>query len=373
MTKGFNRLKILIVLDALKKNSSEKSEDDEDRFLSAKDLISQIEKYAVERYGLPVMSEISDSGMKPYADRKSIYNYINSLEEFGFEIERNQHKGFYLLSSHGGFEAAELKLIVDALVSAKYISAKKTRQIISKLEVLANLREGSLQNRRLGMEKLIKSDNMSVIYNVDEIERAIETGKQISFRYQKLAVDFGAKGIKVLPCFVKDKNDPQKDRIYTQTPYVMVTHSENSYLICFDSSSQRQKTFRVDRMKDVRVLENKPAEGLSFFDNSNVADFTKSAFSMYDGDEVNVVLRVRKSMVDVITDRFGRNTSIYQDENLEFFRCSVNIKKSNLFFSWLSGFGRDVEMIFPDSLRREYKDYLEGLLMMYSESCGSAQ
>ena len=156
MSKGDNRLKILYVLDELKENSRVNDETNEERFLSAADLITILsEKYQLN------------------ADRKSIYSYIESLCKYGHDIEKSR-KGYYLREHYNPdeandrFELAELEMIVDALSASRFISAKKTKRIIKKLENLSDDDGQRLQNRKIYLEKAIKSDNSSVIYNYQQ-------------------------------------------------------------------------------------------------------------------------------------------------------------------------------------------------------------
>lgn len=366
MTKGFNRLKLLVVLDALKRNSMIKDSYDDNRFLSARDLIGEINRFAHERYGYPEVDPDDDEyASKSCADRKSIYNYINSLEEYGYKIERNIHRGFYLEDYQRDLETAELRLIVDALVGSKFITARKTKQIIGKLEKMSCVKTGSLQNRRVVIEKMLKSDNMSVIYNIDEIERAIDESKKISFKYQRMLVDFNYSEKKIQPFIVRDAEDESKEKVYVQSPFTTIFHNDNLYMISYDSQSHTHKTFRVDRMKDVMVMDDEKAEGISYFDKLSVAEYSRTAFSMFGGENINIVLRVKRSLIDVIVDRFGKDISVYMDDDKSYCRCSVNVQKSRMFFSWLSGFGREVELIYPENLKDEYADYLSDLLAMY--------
>lgn len=351
MSKGDNRLKILYVIDELRENSKQKSIGDRDRFLSAGRLIDILD----EKYSLQ-------------ADRKSIYNYIESLIKYGFDIEKSR-RGYYLHEHYrserdeNAFELAELKMIVDALAASRFISAKKTRSIIGKLRLLTEEGGDSLQNRQVYLEKAVKSDNSSVIYSIDAIHNAITNNKKISFKYQRTIVNFDLPAGKLVS---ENKTDEGGfDRLYFQSPYALVWKNEFYYVICYDSQTRSPKTFRVDRMKDVTVMEEFDREGGKYFGEISITEYANTAFSMYGGETINIVLRVNKSLAGVIADRFGRDMNIYHDDDNDFFRCSVNVQKSPQFYSWLSGFGSDIELIFPKDVRDDYTSYLEGLLSTY--------
>ncbi len=358
MSKGDNRLKILYVIDELKQNSKTKSFDDPTRYLSASRLIEILD----EKYGLS-------------ADRKSVYNYIESLTKYGFDIQKSR-RGYYLCEHYDSsksdeeFELAELKMIVDALASSRFISAQKTRTIIEKLRHLTSEGADSLRNRQVYLEKSVKSDNFSVIYSIDAIHSAIIQNKKIRFKYQKTIVNFDLPSGRLVS---ENKLGPDgEDKIYFQSPYALVWKNEYYYLICYDSETRSPKTFRVDRMKDVIVMEDQEREGGKYFGEISINEYANTAFSMYGGETINIVLKVNKELAGVIADRFGKDMSIYHDDDPHFFRCSVNVQKSNQFYSWLSGFGTDMELIFPKDIKDEYVSYLESLVSLYKKSANSA-
>ena len=354
MSKGDNRLKILYVLDELKENSRLKDETNEDRFLSAADLITILsEKYQLN------------------ADRKSIYSYIDSLIKYGHDIEKNR-RGYYLREHYNPdeandrFELPELEMIVDALSASRFISAKKTKKIIRKLENLTDDEGQHLQNRRIYLEKAIKSDNSSVIYNIDAIYQAIHNNHQIRFHYQMIGVDFDAEQSKLVPVNKKDANG--KDKLYCQSPYALVWKNEYYYVLCYDAETGGAKTFRVDKMKDTRICDGTKREGSRFFSEINIVEYANTAFSMFGGTTVNITLRVHKELAGIIADRFGKNISIYHDEDENYFLCSVNVQKSDQFYSWLSGFGERVRITFPKDIVEDYTLYLERLVNSYRQN-----
>lgn len=351
MAKGDNRLKILYVLDELKSNSKTKNGSEDNRFLSANSLINILN----DKYNLK-------------ADRKSVYNYIESLIKYGYDIEKSR-RGYFLREHYHGyeeddaFELAELKMIVDALSASRFISVKKTLSIINKLKRLIEEGGDSLQNRQVYQEQAIKSDNSSVIYSIDAIHTAILTDKTISFKYQKMTVNFDLPVGKLKPETKKDEEN--QDKLYVQSPYALVWKNEYYYVICYDSQTKAAKTFRVDRMKDVTVSETEAREGNKYFEEISITEYANTAFSMYGGETVGIVLRVKQELAGVIADRFGKDIGIYHDDDNDFFRCTVNVQKSPQFYSWLSGFGSDIQLVFPKEIRADYMTYIDRLLEAY--------
>ncbi len=361
MSKGDNRLKILYIIDVLKQNSKSKTPHDINRFISANDLVQELQS----KYELT-------------ADRKSVYSYIKTMEQYGYEFDKSK-KGFYLLgcSCHDtdtvSFETAELKVIADALSLSRFYPIKKTRQIIKKLEKLLPDSSQSLLSREIFLEKVIKSDNMSVIYNINSIYEAINDDKQIAFHYQNVQADL-SDGHHCLTTGLRTEND-KKVKTYLQSPYALLWKNECYYLLSYDSNKQDLRTFRVDRMVDVIVqngqdndIPNIKRDGKKYFKDIDIAEYLNTAFSMFGGKKKNVSLRVKKDLAKVIADYFGKNINVYSDDfSDEYFICSVDIQQSNMFFSWLSGFGSDIQIKFPHDIRQQYLDYLKDIIAGYDK------
>lgn len=335
MSKGDNRLKILYIIDELKNKS------DENHYVKTSELIASLNAKNLS------------------ADRKSVYSYIESLIDYGMNIEKSK-KGYKLLSRD--FELAELKMLVDALGASRCIPAKKTQDIIRKLEGLTSEYNRSQLHRQIYLENAVKSDNWSVIYSIDAIHNAIALNKQISFNYLNTVLDFGTED-KLQKKPKTDENDEPK--LYIQSPYALLWKNENYYMLSYDKESLQRKTFRVDRMVNVSVLKTK-RDGGKYFAKFDTAKYANTAFSMFSGESADVVLRVKNDLIGVIFDRFGNEAGIYKDDE-EHFLCTVSVQKSIMFFSWLCGFGNGIELKSPRNIRKEYTEYLESLLDVYKK------
>ena len=357
MAKGDNRLKILYVLDILKENRKRYRPDESGRFMSANELSQEL----LERYELK-------------SDRKSIYSYIESLEEYGCEIEKTKN-GCYLLncpndSSKYSFETAELKAIADTLVLSRFYPVAKTKKTLKKLESLLPDSSVSLKGENVFIDNAIKSDNQAVIYNIDNIFQAINEDKQISFNYYNIEVEFGANGSKFITKY--RTTDDGKNKKYIQSPFHLLWKNDTYYLLTFDSDTQRERTFRVDRMRDVIVQNgtdntlNLKREGKDYFSKIDIVEYANTIFDMFGGETKNISLRVKKDLAKVIADKFGKKVSIYHDKyDDDFFLCSVNIQQSKTFYSWLSNFGNDIQITYPTNIRQDYINYLQSILNGY--------
>ena len=375
MAKGKNSLKILYILDILKENSKLHGKYEPGRFINANKIIDKLRQISVKDGGSEELT----------ADRKSVYTYIRNLMYYGYEIETDK-RGYYLIgkkadndSEYGDTsdgnskcQLAELRLIADALNSSRLIPTAKADSIIKKLvetkdcegEDLGNLND--LRNRQVFQGNPFRSENNSVIYNIDNIHRAINSDRKISFKYMHTVVNEGDSGNCLAD--ISRKNDEGLDKLYVLDPIALVWKNEYYYVLCYDKEQNKPKTFRVDRMKDVFELEGEKRDCQEHYSDLDIADYSNTAFSMFGGENKQVTLRVKKDLASVIADRFGFDTEILPDENSDFFRCSVSVQISDQFYSWLSGFKSDITITAPQDIRENYVAYLKQLVSFYEST-----
>ena len=267
-------------------------------------------------------------------------------------------------------ETAELKAIADTLVLSRFYPASKTKKTIRKLEHLLPNESISLKGENVFIDNAIKSDNQAVIYNIDNIFQAINQDKQISFSYYNIEVEFGANGNHFITKYRTTEDG--KKKVYIQSPFHLLWKNDTYYLLTFDSATQKEHTFRVDRMRDVIVQNGSDntvdlrRDGRDYFAKIDVVEYVNTIFDMFGGETKNISLRVKKNLAKVIADEFGKKVSIYHDKyDEDFFLCSVNIQQSKTFFSWLSKFGNDVQITYPADVRHEYLKYLKSILDGY--------
>lgn len=334
MPKCLNqKMKILLVRDFLQRHS------DEDNIVTMNDIISMLNKNGIA------------------AERKSVYDDIKTLMAYGMDIsiEKGKNSGYKLLSRD--FQIAELKLLVDAVQSSKFLTEKKSRELISKLEKLASERQGKELWHQVVVAGRIKSANETVYYNVDDINNAINNNKKISFKYYSYELDFS----KVKKLVKHYRNGGGE---YTVSPYKLVWDSENYYLISFDDKDKKSKHFRVDKMEKIKRLSD-ARDGSEEFKNFDMSRYTKSVFGMFGGEKKPVTLRFENSLANVVTDRFGHEPIFMPDDD-EHFKFSVEVEISPVFFSWIFTFGEKAEILSPESVISEYKKRLEENIGLYS-------
>ncbi len=204
---------------------------------------------------------------------------------------------------------------------------------------------GKLQ-RQVYVAGRIKTENESIYYSIDNIHRAIQENRQISFRY--------------LDWNLKKELVPRANSERTVSPWALIWQDENYYLAAYDGRDACMKHFRVDKMGRVEVCRE-AREGLEQFEKVDLALYTNQIFGMYGGEEAVVTLQLPNRLVGVVLDRFGREADIRQMPD-ERFRVRAKVMVSGQFFGWLAGIGRDVEIVSPDIVRERYREWLEGIL-----------
>lgn len=304
-----------------------------------------------------IEEKLADMGIR--AERKSLYDDIETLKNFGLDItyRKERPEGYYLAGRE--FELPELKLLVDAVQSSRFITQKKSDSLIRKIEKLASRYEAGSLQRQVVVADRIKAMNESIYYNVDRLHTAIAQNRQISFRYFEWTV---SREIRL-------KRDGGTYRV---SPWALTWDNENYYLIGCDMDGDLIKHFRVDRMLHIELLDLERG-GREEFSRFDLARYTKRTFGMFGGNEETVRIRFHNRYVGVVIDRFGRDVSLRPDGE-EHFIARAQVAVSEQFYGWLTGLGRDVRLLSPESVVEEYRSLLEDLGTMYErgENGGNA-
>ena len=284
------------------------------------------------------------------ADRKSVYDDLESLKVLGIDIIGEKVGRNYLY--HVGkkqFEIAELKLLVDSIQSSKFITEKKSRDLIEKLTAFASEYEASQLKRQVVVQGRVKTMNESIYYVVDEIHRAITENSRISFEYLKWNL--------------KKQMVRKKDKIYEVSPWALTWNDENYYLIAFDSEAGCLKHYRVDKMRDIELTGEK-RDGSKYFKKSDIAAYAKTNFGMFGGEETKVKLEFKDEMVGVLIDRFGTDISI-RPVREGWSVTTVEVAVSEQFFGWVFGLGAKVKIVGPEDVVDRFKDELRNIQNQY--------
>ena len=296
-----------------------------------------------------IIAKLAADGVN--ADRKTLYQDFDALRRFGFDIisEKEGKSCYYYLGSRD-FELPELKLLVDSVQSSKFITDKKSGQLIKKLESLVSRYEGSQLHRQVIIAGRVKTMNESIYYNVDKIHAAIGTDRQIRFKY----FDWNLK---------KEMEPRYGGKWYQLSPWALMWDDEKYYLVAYDSKHETIIHYRVDKMTQIGILDEK-REGHEAFRKFNIAHYTNTLFGMFAGDETKVTIEAENRLVSVFIDRFGKDIIIAPVDE-DHFRTTVTVAVSKQFFGWIMGIDGDVRIVAPDSVVKQIRAEIESLAERY--------
>ena len=276
------------------------------------------------------------------ADRKSLYNDLRDLEILGIEVEGEQDGNRYRYHVvNRPFELPELKLLVDAIQSSKFITEKKSNSLIKKLETMVSEYDAQKLQRQVYVSGRIKAMNESIYYTVDAIHNAISENKKIRFQYFQWNV----------------KKEPQLRH------GGLSWDDENYYLVGFDSEAGLIKHFRVDKMLRI-ALSNETREGREHFKKLDMADYARKSFGMFGGEEETVKLQVSNGLAGVIIDRFGKDVMMIPVDE-DHFNVSVDVHVSRQFLGWVFSLGESVRILGPEAVVDQMKAETQRLIGQY--------
>jgi len=288
------------------------------------------------------------------AERKSLYDDFEQLRAFGTDIISEKTKdgtGYYVANRL--FEVSELKLLVDAVQVAKFITDKKSHALIHKLETLCSRHEAAELSRQVTLPDRIKSMNESIYYNVDKLHSAIADNKAITFKY----FEYNENKERVLR---------HNGEAYNVSPFALNWDDENYYLIAFDHKDEIIKHYRVDKMLEIRITDC-VRRGKEEFGNADVSMYSRKVFSMFGGKSTRICLEFDKSLCGVVIDRFGKDVFMRQSENPDCVYVYCDVVVSSHFFGWLFSFGDKVQIATPAEIREEFRVYCDGVMKKYSK------
>ena len=289
-----------------------------------------------------IIDRLSVEGIK--AERKSIYSDVETLRAFGLDVHgtRGRSAGYYI--GQRDFELPEIKLLIDSVQSSKFITERKTMQLIRKLAGLMSVHEAALMKRQLYVKNRIKSMNESIYYNVDAIHQAIGEDKQIEFRYSSYTI-------------TKEKKFRRGGRPYRVSPLALSWAEENYYLIAYEAEAGKIKHFRVDKMDGIRVTELY-RQGKNLLSEKEMGEYTRKNFSMFGGQEQMVTLRFSNRMIGVVIDTFGKDVPIANLDE-EHFQVRATVAVSPQFFGWLFGLDGEATITAPREVMEKFNEQLE--------------
>ena len=318
--QGQQKRKLLVLQDYLLRQS------DEQHPLTMQQILDEL-----DRQGIP-------------AERKSIYDDLETLRQHGRDIvtvRSGVQTGYFI--ANRDFQLPELRLLVDAVQSSRFLTHRKSMELIEKLERLASVHEAQQIHRSVSVVRRIKNMNESIYINVDTIQSAMAADRQVRFRY----FDYDVSRSRVL------RRDGEA---YHISPYGLTWDNQNYYMIGYDADAGELRHYRVDRMTALSVDEA-ARTGDAALKTLDMAQYTGQVFSMFDGEERQVLLRFRNHLAGAVIDRFGSEVPLTPDGD-EHFTTRVGVRVSPQFFGWLCGFGDEVQLLAPADVAEEYRQHL---------------
>ena len=299
---------------------------DEDHYLTTAQLLEILEK---------------EYGIKTH--RQTIPVDVQTLRAFGMEIQEvmSSQKRYNLISRE--YDVAEIKLLIDAVESAKFITKKKSEELVAKLSKMAGRNQADNLKRNISTEDRIKYDNESIYLIIDGINEAINAGKKISFLYYKYDVKKEPK--------LRNEGKP-----FIFSPHKLVWNGDFYYMVGVFDNGKRIGTFRLDRiMRRPEILEE---NALPFPADFDFEKHLQTSFRMYGTKYTTVDLICSNDVMDAILDKFGKDVTTYCYD-MESFRAEVDVVPSSVFYSWVFGFGGDVVINGPADVKEEYKKMVQ--------------
>ena len=298
-----------------------------------------------------IIEALSEEGIT--AERKSIYADISALNDFGFDLVKdNEGKACVYKLVERDFEIAELKLLVDAVQSSKFITESKSNKLIKKIEGLASNNEAKSLHRQVYVANRIKTTNESVYYNVDDIQKAISENHKVSFQYFQWNPN-------------KEKELRHNGMRYEISPWALTWDDENYYMVGYDSKERKIKHYRVDKMLKIEIMADSKREGKALFKDMDMAVYSKKIFGMFGGVEETVVLECKNGISGVIIDRFGTEVDIIKRAT-DSFTVRVNVQISPQFLGWVFSLGENIKIISPDSVIERMRDEITRIKEIYN-------
>ncbi len=329
MSKGSNQKLKLIYLTKIMLAKT-----DDEHGLTMSQIMTELERYDVT------------------AERKSIYaDFGDMSDKLGIEIIKEQigRETYYHVASRE-FELPEVKLLIDAIQSSKFITQKKSRDLINKVKNLVSEHQAKQLSRQVFITDRVKTMNESVYYNVDDIHTAINQNKKIKFKYYKWDINK-----KLVP-----RHD---DEFFVISPWSLIWDDENYYLIAYDEWSHQIKNYRVDKMMHITVLDVR-REGKEEFNSFDVSAYSRTRFGMFNGETKRVLIEFPNHYCGLFIDRFGKDISFRKmDDNHSM--LSIEVAISNQFFGWIFALGKDVKVTGPAEVVEQMKKAAEEFLANY--------
>lgn len=357
------KLKPYIVLQYLLKNTDENHVED------ASDIVAYLE----------------DCGIS--AERRSVYRDIAEINRIALMMEEGctvdeaaemleddedgelrlvcynpYEKGFYVRQRR--FDLNDIRLLAECVYSSKFIAEGQANRLVNVVCEFVSEHQAEKIRHNAFLTDRVKTNNRSVLNNIAAINEATSLRvdgqahipEKITFKYLKYTVGD-----------LSHQVERRHGAKYKVSPYQLLINDGNYYLLAYDDYSKDMRTYRVDRMTEVK-LTGEPREGEESFNLIDLKTYTKRVFSMYGGEQRHVTIRFINPLLDAVVDRFGTKDAQYIKTDETHFNVTAMVEISDQFFGWLLGFGKKAKLVGPDDAVEKFKAYMDKIREMY-ESC----
>lgn len=327
--RDYHAVKILLIKDYLYSHTNK------DHCVTSKDIIQYLSQFGIN------------------ADRKTIFADIDRLETYyGLEIEHNGRMGYRLASPN--FEPQELRLMIDSVQSAHFITENEVSTITNKIKSLSDVYTRETLNRKSYVDNRIQRKSESVVAHTDIIHEAISKDLQLSFKYAHY-----------IPSIQNNKKRYSNDgKPYVASPFALYWNNGNYYMYAYDTGIAEFRFFRIDRMESIKLTDIK-REGKKEFSSSELqGQRNAKIFDMYQGEVSNLTLRAENDLADPIIDAFGKSILLRPDDE-NHFTVIVTVEVSPTFFAWLTTFKDKIEIVKPIEVREQMKNFVDSIAKLY--------
>lgn len=361
------KLKPYVVLEYLLKYS------DENNCKSAYDIIGYLEDCGISAERRSIYRDIEDINrimlmLQEDTDLAEVDMMIAEAEESGDEQELNElktvlydksKKGFYVRQRK--FDVNDMRLLAECVYACKFITEAKAKRLVNVVCDFVSEEQAQKIRHNAFLTDRVKTDNQGVLNNIAAINEAMSkhldgqphTPEKITFMYMKRSISDMSQQV-----------ERKAGSRYKVSPYQLLINDGNYYLIAYADYAQTMRTYRVDRMKDIRFTAE-PRDGEEEFKKVDVKSYTKRVFSMFGGEQKLVEMRFANFLLDSVVDRFGTKYVQYTKVDEDHFSVTAKVEISDQFYGWLLGFGNHVKLLYPDDIVKRFKEYVDRIREIY--------
>ncbi len=319
-------------------------------------IIDYLRRYSDEQHPVStpqIIEYLENNGIE--AERKSVYRDIDILIDYGYDIIKNRGTGGGYFLSTREFEEPEIRLLTDAVASAGFITAKKSRELTAKLEKIQSVHQARRHRDYSYIDISHKCKNEEIYYTIDRLSDAVEGGKKVSLRYERRILS-------------QDRRVAIAEKEMEVSPYALIWQDDCYYLVCNNAKYDNLMNLRLDRMRAVKILDT-PARHFSevseYKDAFNISDYVSKNFNMFSGEPTEIKLRCDTALLEQVIDRFGEDIFYLNVENGHFdFNVKANLSEGLV--SWILQFGAGIKALAPNEFVDMVKKRIDDLYEIYN-------